>query len=108
MYKAKTPLGNVPQVKLVEQDDIESYPVTFERIMDSYKITKEQWTYYLAPQLIGKAQQAFAGLPSDESSTYDGVKAAILLCYGVNKEAYRQRFQTASRKHGETNQELAV
>ena len=48
------PLGNVPQVKLValtEQDDIESYLVTFERIMDAYKIPQEQWTYYLAPQL---------------------------------------------------------
>ena len=65
-------MGNVPPVKLVpltEQDDIESYLVTFERIMDAYKITKGQWTYYLAPQLTGKAQQAFAALPSDESST---------------------------------------
>ena len=110
-HKAKTPLGNVPQVKLVpltEQDDIESYLVTFERIMDAYKITKQQWTYYLAPQLTGKAQQAFAALLSDESSTYDGVKAAILLRYGVNEEAYRRRFRTASRKDGETNRELAV
>lgn len=71
-HKVETPLGNVPPVKLVpltEQDDIESYLVTFERIMDAYKITKGQWTYYLAPQLTGKAQQAFAALPSDESST---------------------------------------
>ena len=110
-HKVETPFGNVPQVKLVpltERDDIESYLVTFERIMDAYKITKGQWTYYLAPQLTGKAQQAFAALPSDESSTYDGVKAAILLRYGVNEEAYRRRFRTASRKDGETNRELAV
>ena len=85
-HKARAPLGSVPQVKLVpltEQDDIESYLVTFERIMDAYKITKEQWTYYLAPQLTGKAQQAFAALPSEESRAYDGVKTAILLRYGV-------------------------
>ena len=80
-HKSKGPLGNVPPVKLVpltEQDDIESYLVTFERIMDAYKLSTEQWTYYLAPQLTGKAQQAFAAIPKEESSTYDGVKAAIL------------------------------
>ena len=50
--------GGVPQVKLVpltEQDDIEAYLVTFERIMQAYKITQEQWTYYVAPQLTGRA-----------------------------------------------------
>ena len=57
--------------------------------MDAYKIAKEQWTYYLAAKLTGRAQQAFAALPKDESSIYDGVKAAILLCYVVNEDAYR-------------------
>ena len=65
-------------------------------------------TYYLAPQLTERDQQAFAALPNDKSSTYDGVKAAILLRYGMNEEAYRRRFRTASQKEGETNQELAV
>ena len=105
------PLGNGPQVKLVPlttQDDIESYLVTFERIMEAYKVPKEQWTYYLAPQLTGKAQQAFAALSLDESKTYDGVKTAVLLRYGVNEEAYRRRFRAANRKDGETNRELAV
>ena len=108
---AAAPLGHGPQVKLVPltvQDDIESYLVTFERIMDAYKVPKEQWTYYLAPQLTGKAQQAFAALPTGESQTYDKVKAAILLRYGVNEEAYRRRFRAANRKDGETNRELAV
>ena len=63
---AGRPLGNVPQVKLVpliEQDDIEAYLVTFERIMEAYKVLKDHWTYHLAPQLTGRAQQAFAALP---------------------------------------------
>ena len=83
------PLGNGPQVKLVPlttQDDIKSYLVTFERIME---VPKEQWTYYLPPQLTGKAQQVFAALSLDESKTYDGVKTAVLMRYGVNEEAYR-------------------
>ena len=76
--------------------------------MDAYKGPKEQWTYYQAPQLTGKAQQAFAVLSLDEMKTYDGMKPAVLLWYGVNEEAYRHRFQTANRKDGKINQELAV
>ena len=61
-HKAEPPatkiLARVPQVKLVqltEQDDIEAYLVTFERIMQAYEIPRAQWTYHLAPQLTGKA-----------------------------------------------------
>ena len=53
--------------------------VMFEGIMDAKKTPKEQWTYYLGPQLTGKAQQAFIALPKDESSAYDGVQTSILL-----------------------------
>ena len=114
-HKAEPPttkmLAGVTQVKLVrltEQDDIEAYLVTFERIMQAYEIPRAQWTYHLAPQLAGKAQQAFAALPLGESKAYDGVKTAILLRYGVSEETYRRRFRTASRKSGETNRELAM
>ena len=58
--------------------------------------------------MTGKAQQAYTALPLDESQTYNKVKVAILLRYGVNEEAYQSRFQAANRKDSETNQELAV
>ncbi len=108
---ATIPMGGRPQMKLVPltpEDDVESFLVTFERIMTAYKIPEEQWTYYLAPQLTGIAQQAFAALSPEESGTYDGVKTAILVRYGVNEEAYRRRFRAVSRHDGETNRELAV
>ena len=70
-HKAESPtaklLTGVPQVKLVEltdQDDIEAYLVTFKRIMQAYIISEEQWTYYLALQLTGKAQQTLLSCPS--------------------------------------------
>ena len=88
-------LRGVHQVKLVpltEQDDMEAYLITFERIMQRYDISCEQWTYYIAPQLTGKAQQAFAALPTGESKDYDRVKAAILTVYGVSKETYNAIF----------------
>ena len=99
-HKAEPPttkmlVGVPPQVKLVqltEQDDIEAYLVTFERIMQAYEIPRAQWTYHLAPQLTGKAQQAFAALPLGKSKAYDRVKTAILLRCGVSEETYRWQF----------------
>ena len=70
------------QVKLValsEKDDIEAYLVTFERIMEAYKVPKSEWTYHLALQLTGRAQQAFAALPGDNRGVYEELKATILL-----------------------------
>ena len=37
--------------RLTDSDDIEAYLTTFERTMNAFKITKEQWVYKLAPQL---------------------------------------------------------
>ena len=57
------------QVKLValSEKDIEAYLATFERIMEAYKVPKSEWMYHLAPQLTGRAQQAFAALPGDNA-----------------------------------------
>ena len=116
-HKAEPPttmiLAGVSQMKLIqltEQDNIEAYLVTFEQIiiMQVYEIPRAQWTYHLAPQLTGKAQQLFAALPLSKSKAYDGVKTAILLRYGISKETYRQRFRTTSRNSGETNRELVM
>ena len=56
--------------------------------MQAYNIPPEQWIYYVAPQLTGRAQQAFAALPTGESKDYVRVKAAILMRYGVSEETY--------------------
>ena len=39
--------------KLTEEDDIESYLTTFERMMAGYEIRRERWAFKLAPQLTG-------------------------------------------------------
>jgi predicted aspartyl protease len=101
-------LGSIKLVPLSEKDDIEAYLVTFERIMEAHKVAKERWSHYLAPQLTGKAQLAFAALPSSDSGSYDRIKVVILQRYDINDEAYRRRFRSAARKNGETNRELAV
>lgn len=81
---------------------------TFERIMGSYEIPKEYWSFKLAPQLIGKAQQAYAAMSADESGRYDNLKVAILTQFGINEESYKQRFRQARRQQDETNKEFGI
>ena len=94
--------------KLSENDDIKAYLLTFERLMEAYKIRPERWAFKLAPNLIGKAQQAYAAMESGAAADYNQLKEAILLRYDVNGETYRQRFRAASVKPSETIRELAV
>ena len=99
---------SVKLVPLSEKDDIEAYLVTFERIMEAHKIKQDNWSQNLAPQLTGKAQLAFAALPTEDSGKYAAIKTAILARYDITEEAYRRRFRTATCKDGETNRELTL
>ena len=99
---------SVKLVALTALDDIESYLVTFERIMTAHKVDKGRWPHYLAPQLTGKAQLAFAALPVSDSADYDTIKAAILVLYDINEDTFKNRFRSSKRKDGETNREFAV
>ena len=92
--------------RLTENDDIEAYLTTFERIMVAHEVNRERWSFKLAPQLTGKAQQAYAALPPDEAKTYDAVKRAILRRYNINEETYRQRFHKLKARDGESPKEL--
>ena len=47
-----------------------------------------------APQLTGKAQQAYAALSSEGSKNFTKVKEAIFKHYDINEEMYRQRFRS--------------
>ena len=64
--------------------------------MGAHKVDKERWARYLAPQLTGRVQLAFAALPTADSGKYESIKAAILQRYDINEEAYRRCFRTAT------------
>ena len=111
MVEGSKSVAAQPAVKLVPlktDDDIESYLVTFERIMGAHKIEMGLWPHHLVPQLSGKAQLAFAALATGDISNYDAIKTAILARYDINEESYRNRFRTAKRKDGETSREFGV
>ena len=99
---------SVKLVPLSDKDDIEAYLVTFERVMTAQKVEASCWSQYLAPQLTGKAQLAFAALPGEDSGNYEAIKTAILQRYDITEEAYRRRFRGITRGSGETNRELSV
>ena len=75
--------------KLTEEDDIVAYLTTFERLMTAYEIKQERWVFKLASNLVGKAQQAYAGLSTEDASSYDRLKEAILQRYDITEESYR-------------------
>ena len=74
--------------------------------MEAHEVNTERWSFKLAPQLTGKAQQAYAALPPDDAKSYEAVKIAILRRYNINEEIYRQRFHKLKPKEGESPQEL--
>ena len=94
--------------KLTDSEDIEAYLTTFERLMQVSGTKEERWAFRLAPQLTGKAQQAFAALSQEDAGKYKMVKEAILRRYNISEETYRQRFRAAKRKEGEAYAELAT
>ena len=69
---------------------------------------KDKWAFKLAPQLVGKAQQEYAGLSVTDASDYDQLKSAILQWYDITEESYRQRFRAAKPRPGESHRELAA
>ena len=94
--------------RLSDGDNIEAYLTTFERMMEAYGVSREHWPFKLAPQLTGKAQQAYAALPPEGAKVYDTLKAAILRCYNINEETYRKRFRSLEMKTGEAPRELVT
>ena len=87
-------------------DDIEAYLTTFKRMMKAYNVAEEGWPFRLAPNLTGKAQQAFAALDAEKANVYREVKAAILRRYHVTEETCRREFHQSNRRDCEPFQEV--
>ena len=66
------------------------------------------WAFKLAPQLTGKAQQAYPAMAAEEAGDYDRVKTAILRWFNINAETYCQQFCAATKHGEESHRELLV
>ena len=65
--------------RLSDNDDIEAYLTTLERMMEAYEVERARWSFKLAPQLTGKAQQAYAALPPEGSLGTVGRYVSLLI-----------------------------
>jgi len=83
----------VKVAKLTEEDDVEAYLTTFERLMKVHAVPESRWAYKLAPQLVGKAQQAYAAMGADDSGDYLKLKEAILRRYDINEKTIGNIFE---------------
>ena len=45
-------------------------------MMVAYKVPKDQWVFRVAPQLTGKAQQAYAAMAAEDTGNYNQLKVA--------------------------------
>ena len=91
---------DVKVTKPTEEDDIEAYLTTFERLM---KVSRERWSFKLALQLVGKAYATM--LPKD-AKDYNKLKSAIPCRYNITEESYRQWFHSLTPKAGEMSREV--
>ncbi len=98
----------VKLTKLSESDVVEAYLTTFERMMAAFEVDKMRWVLKLAPQLTGKAQQAYAAMSAEDACDYDQLKAAILRRYNINEETFRVRFRVVTRKSEEAYVEMVT
>ncbi|XP_035984223.1 uncharacterized protein LOC118557859 [Fundulus heteroclitus] len=94
--------------KLSEEDDIEHFLITFERIASACRWPRTDWAFHLIPLLTGKARSAFVHMDVDLSMNYDQVKLAVLQKYDINSETYRQRFRLLQVEPEETPKELYI
>ncbi len=89
---------DVKIAKRMNDDDIEAYLTTFERLIKAYDVKKDHWTYRLTPHLTGEAQQAYVAMATADVDDYDKVKAAILKQYDVTEESYADIFEPPRRE----------
>ena len=89
-----------------EDEDIEHYLTTYERIAFANQWPRECWALYLVPLLSGKARAAYVAMDILDTRDYAKVKQAILAKYEIDPEAYRHRFRSMDFLEDETAREL--
>ena len=104
---AKVKLPKPTLQKLAPQDNVEHFLATFERVATQQGWPQDVWATQLAGLLTGKAMAAFASLRLEDATSYEAVKAAILLRYDISEETHRLRFRQDRKKGEESHREWA-
>ncbi|KAL2095958.1 hypothetical protein ACEWY4_008106 [Coilia grayii] len=107
---ASSPLGLANMVKFLpkfDERDPDVFFSLFENVACDQRWSDEDKVLLLQTVLIGRSQQAFIALSPSERRNYQAVKEAVLKCYKLIAEAYRQRFRSWRKSDRHTHAELA-
>lgn len=97
---------HIALVPTFREAEVDSYFAAFERIASALQWPPEVWPLLIQCKSHGKAQEAVAALPLEDSLDYDSVKAAILRAYELVPEAYRQKFRNHKKAPNQTYAEF--
>ncbi|KAL2096319.1 hypothetical protein ACEWY4_008467 [Coilia grayii] len=89
-----------------DDEDIEHYLTTFERLALANQWPRGSWAVYLVPLLTGKARAAYVAMDIHDTMDYAKVKDAILNKFEIDHDTYRHRFRSMTLMDGETAREL--
>ena len=93
---------------LRDEDDIETYLCTFERIAVANKWKEDTWATRVVPLLTGKAREAYVRMNIEDSDNYTLLKKAIMLRYDLTPENYRKQFRSCRKAPDETFVEWGI
>lgn len=100
-----TVLG-IPQIRLSHFDEkidnLDSFMERFERVAKVQNWPAEMWAINLGSLLTGRALELYAGLPPPEAADYSALKRALLNCYNLTEEGYRDKFRSCKQEEGES------
>ncbi|KAL2080771.1 hypothetical protein ACEWY4_024564 [Coilia grayii] len=77
-----------------DDEDIEHYLTTFERLALANQWPRGSWAVYLVPLLTGKARAAYVARDIHDTMDYAKVKDAILNKFEIDHDTYRHRFRS--------------
>ena len=89
-------------VPRVEEEDVDSFFFSFERVASNFEWDRKYWTMVVQQKLTGKAHAVVSALYDEDADDYEAVKEAVLLAYELVPEAYRQKFRGYRRSSGQT------
>ena len=93
----------VPKFRKLEvEEDVDAYLGAYEAHMDSYSMSRTQWSKHLAPILNPDATEVYMAMESEDRKNYDSLKEALYAHYNVSKETYRRKMEQLRRKSGES------
>lgn len=92
--------------KLTNEQEIETYLTTFEKIAIINNWPKEHWAAVLQTQLRGKGLKVFAEMSPADCRDFDKLNQALLTAYELCPEVYRTRFRNLT-KQSETYSDYA-